>query len=198
MTIHTHSDYASMVDGRTGAGASVSKNFNKKYNLERPIIGSSAAMRSMLSRVESVAPYKADVLISGQTGTGKELVARAIHCCSNASGAFVTVDCTRLYDDTSTISELDGHKRGAYSGAYEDRVGLVKEARNGVLFLDEIGELSSTVQMQLLRLIQEREIKPLGSNKREKVDFRIVAATNRNLKQMVAQGTFQCGFILSS
>ncbi len=155
------------------------------------IVGRSPAMLAMLSRVETVAPTDATVLILGETGTGKELVARAIHARSPRRGRpLVKVNCAALSAGL-VESELFGHVKGAFTGALTDRVGRFELADGGTIFLDEIGELSMETQVKLLRVMQEREFEPVGSSKTRTVDTRVIAATNRNLEQAVAEGKFR-------
>ena len=138
-----------------------------------------------------VAPHEMSILITGESGTGKELLARAVHYASRrADGAFVVENCGAL-PDTLLESELFGHKRGAYTGAFEDRVGLFQQADGGTIFLDEIGETSPAFQVKLLRALQEGEIRPLGSPRPVSVDVRVIAATNRDLEADVRSGRFR-------
>jgi formate hydrogenlyase transcriptional activator len=145
----------------------------------------------VLSEVGRVAPTDSTVLILGETGTGKELIARAIHKQSNrARRAFIRVNCATI--PASLISsELFGHEKGAFTGAFQRRLGRFEAADGGTIFLDEIGELPAETQVSLLRVLQEREIERLGSNQPIAIDVRILAATNRNLKAAVAAGTFR-------
>jgi DNA-binding NtrC family response regulator len=155
------------------------------------IVGSSEAMREVLETVLQVAPSRASVLISGESGTGKELVAAAIHQHSTrASGPFVKLHCAALAE-TILESELFGHERGAFTGAVARRDGRFQQADRGTLFLDEIGEISPAIQVKLLRFLQEHELERVGGNQTIKVDVRVVAATNRDLKQLVANGKFR-------
>jgi DNA-binding NtrC family response regulator len=155
------------------------------------VICSSPPMRKVMRLIAKVAPANSTVLISGETGTGKELIARAIHYNSpRKDDPFVVADCAAL-TESLLESELFGHVRGAFTGAVKDRKGLVEAARGGTLFLDEISTISSQVQGSLLRLIQEREIRPVGSDKPVAVDVRLIAATNRDLKEMVDEGSFR-------
>jgi transcriptional regulator with GAF, ATPase, and Fis domain len=141
--------------------------------------------------VARVAPTNSTVLITGETGTGKDVIARAIHYNSaRADGPFVVADCASLAESLLE-SELFGHVRGSFTGAVKDRKGLAETARGGTLFLDEIATISPQVQGSLLRLLQEREIRPVGSDKPVTVDVRVVAATNRNLQELVDAGTFR-------
>jgi formate hydrogenlyase transcriptional activator len=155
------------------------------------IVGSSQKLLRVLSDVGRVAPTDSTVLILGETGTGKELIARAIHKQSNrARRAFIRVNCATI--PASLISsELFGHEKGAFTGAFQRRLGRFEAADGGTIFLDEIGELPAETQVSLLRVLQEREIERLGSNQPIAIDVRILAATNRNLKAAVADGTFR-------
>lgn len=154
------------------------------------VVGRSPAMLHLLARVRRVAPNYSTALIGGETGSGKELIARALHNWSGVPGAFVTCNCASIVE-TLFESELFGHKRGAFTGATEDRPGLALAARNGTLFLDEIGEMPLPLQAKLLRLLQNREVRPLGDTSSVKVELRIVAASNRDLRRQVAEGTFR-------
>ena len=155
------------------------------------IIGQSRALRHVLQEVESVAPTDSVVLINGETGTGKELVARAIHDLSaRRERTLVKLNCAAI--PTGLLeSELFGHERGAFTGAVIQRVGRFEVAHKGTLFLDEIGDIPLELQPKLLRVLQEGEFERLGSSRTVKVDVRVVAATNRDLRQMVAEGTFR-------
>ena len=140
---------------------------------------------------QRVAPHEMAILITGESGTGKELLARAIHYASaREKGPFVVENCGAL-PDTLLEAELFGHKRGAYTGAFEDRIGLFQQADGGTIFLDEIGETSPAFQVKLLRVLQEREIRPLGSPRPVAVDVRVIAATNRDLESDVRSGRFR-------
>jgi PAS domain S-box-containing protein len=155
------------------------------------IVGTSPALQTVLSRISKVAPTNSTVLITGETGTGKELVARAIHRRSNrASRAFVSVNCAAIPRDL-IASELFGHEKGAFTGAMQRRVGRFELAEGGTIFLDEVGELSPDTQVALLRVLQEREFERVGGRQPIHVDVRVIAATNRDLKAAVANGTFR-------
>lgn len=156
-----------------------------------PLLGSSAALTTVIETIERVAPTDLGVLITGESGTGKEVVARALHSSSRrASRSFVPVDCGAIPPNL-VESELFGHERGAFTGAESERRGLVEEADGGTFFLDEIGDLDATAQTRLLRLLQEGEFRRVGSNRLRKVDLRVVAATNRPLEDAVAAGRFR-------
>jgi two-component system response regulator HydG len=155
------------------------------------VIGSSPRIREIFQLLEMVAPSDATVLLLGETGTGKELVAQAIHRNSRrAAGPFVVVNCATL-PETLLESELFGHERGAFTGAAIRKDGRFLLAHHGTLFLDEIAELSLSIQAKILRVLQAREFEPLGSNRVQKVDVRIIAATNRELEKMVREGRFR-------
>jgi formate hydrogenlyase transcriptional activator len=155
------------------------------------IIGNSSALGAVLEQVEYVAPTDSTVLIGGETGTGKELIARAIHNSSSRRGrAFVKLNCAAIPLDLLE-SELFGHERGAFTGAIAQKIGRFELADKGTLFLDEVGDIPPPLQPKLLRVLQEQEFERLGSNRTHKVDVRLVAATNRNLAEMVKQGEFR-------
>jgi DNA-binding NtrC family response regulator len=155
------------------------------------LIGTSPAMLPVRQFVERIGPTEGRVLITGETGTGKEVVARAIYTQSQrADMPFVPVNCGAL-TQTLAESELFGHKRGSFSGAEKDRKGLFEVANGGTLFLDELGELDKNIQVKLLRFLEAGEIRPVGSNEPIIADVRVISATNRDLRQMVAEGTFR-------
>lgn len=159
--------------------------------LNTGMIGSSPSMIEIYKTISRVAPTDALVLIEGETGTGKELIAQEIHKNSpRFSRPFVPVDCASLAPSLIE-SELFGAMKGAYTGSHQDRVGVFEAASGGTVFLDEIGEVDLNFQLKLLRFLQEKEIRPLGSNRPRKVDVRIVAATNKNLPKMVEDGRFR-------
>lgn len=163
---------------------------DRKYGLEN-IVGNAPKMQEVFEMIRQVAASKATVLIQGESGTGKELVAQAIHRLSPRSrGPFVAVHCAAL---TSTLleSELFGHEKGAFTGAAERRRGRFERADGGTLFLDEIGEIDQNVQVKILRVLEQRSFERVGGQQTVEVDVRLIAATNRDLKQMVAAGTFR-------
>jgi PAS domain S-box-containing protein len=162
-----------------------------KTSMFEEIVGSSRALTAVLSRVSKVASSDSTVLITGETGTGKELVARAIHRRSRrASRAFVAVNCAAIPRDL-IASELFGHEKGAFTGALQRRLGRFELADGGTIFLDEVGELASDTQVALLRVLQEHEFERVGGRERIQVDVRVIAATNRDLPAAVADGTFR-------
>jgi len=162
-----------------------------KASMFEEIVGASPALTAVLSRVSKVATSDSTVLITGETGTGKELVARAIHRRSRrASRAFVAVNCAAIPRDL-IVSELFGHEKGAFTGAVQRRLGRFELADGGTIFLDEVGELSSDTQVALLRVLQEREFERVGGRDRIRVDVRVIAATNRDLSAAVADGEFR-------
>jgi DNA-binding NtrC family response regulator len=153
--------------------------------------GQSLGMREIFALLERVAPTDATVLIEGESGTGKELIAEAVHNNSpRKNGPFIVLDCSAIARDLIE-SELFGHMKGAFTGASGTRKGAFEAARGGTLFLDELGELATDLQPKLLRALEKREIKPVGSNDTIKTDVRIVAATNRNLQHEVREGHFR-------
>jgi DNA-binding NtrC family response regulator len=163
----------------------------KKPGIFERIIGDSAPMQRLFEMVERVAPMRTSVLITGDTGTGKELVARAVHDLSSRSRApFIPVNCSALPENLLE-SELFGHVKGSFTGAFTNKRGLIEEASGGTLFLDEIATMSLPIQVKLLRVLQERQIKRIGGNQLMSVDFRLVAATNVDLAEEVAAGRFR-------
>ncbi len=155
------------------------------------MIGSCAAMQEVFTRIRKLAPLATTVLIRGESGTGKELVARALHEQSTrANGPLISVNCAAI-PESLIESELFGHEKGSFTGAQANRKGLVEAADGGTLFLDEIGELPQEAQARLLRLLQEKEVRRIGSTQSKRVDVRLVAATHRNLKQMASEGRFR-------
>jgi two-component system, NtrC family, response regulator len=168
---------------------------NRKQNVvalkREDILGNSPKLKACLNQLAQAAGGDASILITGETGTGKELFARAIHQNSpRAAGSFVTVDCAAL-PETLAESLLFGHEKGAFTGAEKPQEGLVRQAHGGTLFLDEVGELPLLLQKTFLRVLQEHRFRPLGSNREVESDFRLVAATNRNLEEMVERHEFR-------
>ncbi|GIU73616.1 MAG: DNA-binding response regulator [Bryobacteraceae bacterium] len=174
-----------------GAAAADDEELEPEEPLPTEMIGSSPKMVEIYKTISRVAPTDALVLVEGETGTGKELIAHMIHRNSpRAQMPFVPVDCASLAPSLIE-SELFGAIRGAYTGADRDRTGVFEAANGGTVFLDEIGEIDLNFQLKLLRFLQEKEIRPLGSSKPKKVDVRVIAATNRNLRKMVEEGKFR-------
>jgi len=155
------------------------------------LIGNSSALEAVLEQVERVAPMDSTVLIQGETGTGKELIARAIHNISSRCGRpFLKLNCAAIPLDLLE-SELFGHERGAFTGAIAQRIGRFELADKGTLFLDEVGDIPLALQPKLLRVLQEQEFERLGGTRTHQVDVRLVAATNRDLTEMVKRGEFR-------
>jgi len=153
------------------------------------IVGQSPPIRQIRRQIEKLEGSRAPVLLLGESGTGKEVVARALHT-TGGRGNFVPIDCGSLIGPLME-SELFGHVKGAFTGAAESKKGLIELANGGTAFFDEIGDLPIELQVKLLRLLQEREYRPVGSLQRQKVDIRIIAATHRNLKREVEHGNFR-------
>ena len=175
-------DHATVTNA--GAADQVERTFER-------IIGKSAALESVLDQVEQVAPTDSTVLIEGETGTGKELIAHAIHNASQRCGhAFIKLNCAAIPLDLLE-SELFGHEKGAFTGAIAQKIGRFEMADGGTLLLDEVGDIPPALQPKLLRVLQEQEFERLGSGRTHKVDVRLVAATNRDLVKMVARGQFR-------
>src|SRR5436190_13040133 len=169
---------------------SLRQQLDTKYGLEN-IIGQSPVMVEIFDLVRQVAPSQTTVLVTGESGTGKELIARAVHGLSPRSRLpLVIVHCAAL-PATLLESELFGHEKGAFTGAHERRIGRVEQAQGGTLFLDEIGEIDPTIQIKLLRFLGERTFERVGSSKTLVADVRLIAATNKNLEEMVRQGKFR-------
>ncbi|MDW3060086.1 sigma-54 factor interaction domain-containing protein, partial [Vibrio sp. 1978] len=154
------------------------------------IIGGSEKTRQLKQLITQFAPSRASVLVEGESGTGKELVARGIHQASGRTGPFVPINCGAIAPELLE-SELFGHTSGAFTGAKKSREGLFRVANGGTLFLDEIGEMPLSMQASLLRVLEQRTIRPVGSEREISIDVRIVAATNRNLQEEVNQGNFR-------
>ena len=166
------------------------KELQGKYSLDN-VIGRSKRMQEVFAEVHQAAPGKSTVLLRGESGTGKEVIARSIHYLSLRKDApFIKVNCAAL-SETLLESELFGHEKGSFTGATQERKGRFEMANGGTLFLDELGEISQSFQTKLLRVLQEREFERVGGNKSIKVDVRLIAATNRNLEEDVAKGTFR-------
>lgn len=163
----------------------------KERHSFKNIIGKSPLMQEVFNLIVTVSKSNSNILITGESGTGKELVAKAIHYESlRSNGPFIPIDCASLPEELLE-SELFGYERGAFTGAYEQKIGQIELANNGTLFLDEIGELPINIQKKFLRFLQEREILRVGGKKRIKVDIRIIAATNRDLEAEIKKGTFR-------
>ena len=177
-------DRATVTNAGSGRAEQVERTFER-------IIGNSAALESVLDQVEQVAPTDSTVLIEGETGTGKELIAHAVHNASQRCGrAFIKLNCAAIPLDLLE-SELFGHEKGAFTGAIAQKIGRFEMADKGTLFLDEVGDIPPALQPKLLRVLQEQEFERLGSGRTHKVDVRLVAATNRNLGKMIARGQFR-------
>jgi DNA-binding NtrC family response regulator len=169
---------------------SLHQQLDSKFRMET-VVGQSAAMREVLEDVKQVALSAATVLLQGESGTGKELIAKVIHqLSSRARQPLVTVHCAAL-TPTLLESELFGHEKGAFTGAHERRIGRFEQAQGGTLFLDEIGEIDASIQVKLLRFLGERTYERVGSNRTLSADVRVIAATNKNLEEMVKAGTFR-------
>ncbi|MGK5088977.1 sigma-54 dependent transcriptional regulator [Bdellovibrionota bacterium FG-2] len=168
----------------------LSSQLGSRYSYDQ-MIGKSKPMQAVYGMLDKIKNSESTVLVQGENGTGKELIARAIHFNSPRRGAqFVTVNCS-AFNENLLDSELFGHVKGAFTGAIRDKKGLFEAADRGTLFLDEIGDMSPTMQVKLLRVIQEGTLTPVGGTEQRKVDVRVVAATNKNLKDMIEDGTFR-------
>jgi len=177
-------------DGRRRDLVSLAEQSDRE-DWERMLVGSGRQMRQLQHIIRLIAGRRATVLITGETGTGKELGARALHMAGNRrSGPWVAVNCSAL-PETLLESELFGHVRGAFTGAFQNRIGRFEQAQGGTIFLDEIGELPMDLQTKLLRVLQEREVQRLGSSDIVKVDIRVVAATNCDLQRRIEAGRFR-------
>jgi DNA-binding NtrC family response regulator len=169
---------------------SLHQQLDAKFGLQN-LVGESSAMKEVFEVVQQVAPTRATVLLLGESGTGKEMVAKVIHQLSpRAQQPMVTVHCAALAP-TLLESELFGHEKGAFTGAYERRIGRFEQAQGGTLFLDEIGEIDASIQIKLLRFLGERTFERVGSNKTLSADLRLIAATNKNLDEQVKSGVFR-------
>lgn len=172
------------------------ENLNLQRRIKRKdpfenLVGSSPAMQRVYQTIQMIAKTDVTVLITGESGTGKDLAARAIHTLSNrCDQPYVTVNCPTLPENILE-SELFGYKKGAFTDASSDKIGLFEEARDGTIYLDEIGDITSAIQTKLLRVLQEKEIKPLGQTKSIKVDVRVIASTNRDLREKIRQQEFR-------
>ena len=164
---------------------------NDTFDISKALIGESPVMQKILKLIEKAASTQINVSITGETGTGKEVVAKAIHCASTRNkGPYVAINVAAIPSELLE-SELFGHEKGAFTGAMAKRIGKFEEANKGTLFLDEIGELDMSLQAKLLRVLQEREVVRLGTNTAQKIDVRIVVATHKNLANEVKKGTFR-------
>jgi formate hydrogenlyase transcriptional activator len=175
------------------AGIEISRTIDQASYERRfeQVIGNSPALEAVLEQVERVAPTGSTVLIQGETGTGKELIARAVHNISSRCGhAFVKLNCAAIPLDLLE-SELFGHEKGAFTGAIAQKIGRFELADRGTLFLDEVGDIPASLQPKLLRVLQEQEFERLGSTRTHQADVRLVAATNRDLTDMVSRGQFR-------
>jgi transcriptional regulator with GAF, ATPase, and Fis domain len=176
---------------RNSRGGSLPSTIGGRYFHRYGIVGDSRALADVIKRIELVSATRSTVLITGETGTGKELVARAVHNCSaQRELPFIKVNCAAI-PETLLESELFGHVKGAFTDATATKKGKFSLANGGSIFLDEIGTLNTGLQAKLLRVLQEHEIEPLGSERTEHVDVRVIAATNRDLRQLVDEGRFQ-------
>jgi two-component system response regulator GlrR len=162
-----------------------------KEIINTDIIAESKQMKSIIQQVNRIAPFDINVLITGESGTGKEVLSKYIHKNSKRKNKpFIAINCGAIPHDLLE-SELFGYSKGAFTGAYSDKKGIIEEANGGTLFLDEIGELPLDLQVKLLRVLQENEIKPIGSNKPKKINVRFIAATNKNLERLIKEGKFR-------
>ncbi|MDD2789032.1 MAG: sigma 54-interacting transcriptional regulator [Sulfurimonas sp.] len=189
-TLATQNRFAKEKENLTELKTYYKEEVLSEYKFES-IIGRSTKMQQIFSILETVSPSKATILVRGETGTGKELIATAVHNLSNRKNApYIKLNCAAI-SETLLESELFGHEKGAFTDAKEMRKGRFELADGGTLFLDEIGDISSSLQVKLLRILQEQEFERVGGTKTIKTDVRLVAATNRNLEEMVAKGEFR-------
>ncbi|OHD93993.1 MAG: nif-specific transcriptional activator NifA [Sulfurimonas sp. GWF2_37_8] len=189
-TLATQRKFANEKENLTQLKTYYKEEVLSEYKFEN-IIGRSTKMQQIFSILETVSPSKATILVRGETGTGKELIATAVHNLSNRQNApYIKLNCAAI-SETLLESELFGHEKGAFTDAKEMRKGRFELADGGTLFLDEIGDISSSLQVKLLRILQEQEFERVGGTKTIKTDVRLVAATNRNLEEMVAKGEFR-------
>ncbi|MGH9885085.1 MAG: sigma-54 interaction domain-containing protein, partial [bacterium] len=185
-----HEEVRRLRDQLAAENVYLREEIRSEHNFDE-IVGNSPALLAVLRQIDQVAPTDSTVLIAGETGTGKELIARAIHDRSGRKGRpLVKVNCGAISAGL-VESELFGHMKGSFTGALANRDGRFKVADGGTIFLDEVGELPLDTQVKLLRVLQEQEFEPIGSNKSVKVDVRIIAATNRDLRAAVAEGAFR-------
>ncbi len=191
-----HEEIKQVVRNALAQKALVRQNIHLRQLIERQcdfgtIIGESAAIRDTIAYVKKISPAKSNVLLLGETGTGKELVARAIHASSNrAQEPFMPINCSAIPDNLLE-SELFGHTKGSFTGATAAKKGLFEEASRGTVFLDEIGDLSLVLQAKFLRVLEDQEIRPVGGVKSVKIDLRFITATNRDIEQEVKSGRFR-------
>lgn len=170
--------------------AELERKVKARFDFSR-IVGRSKAMQHVINIVSSVAPKNVNILLTGETGTGKEMIAHAVHYNSSRAGhPFITVNCA-AYNEGVLESELFGHEKGAFTGAITKRVGRFEVANGGTIFLDEIGDVALSTQIKLLRVLQEREFERVGGNETIKVDVRVIAATNQNLQRLMESGRFR-------
>ncbi len=187
-----------MEDGRRAAEVGGCVNTETGAVSVRRFVGTSHAFQSILETIDIVAHRESSIIITGETGTGKEMVARQIHSkSSHADKVFVPVDCTALSGHIFE-SQLFGHTKGSFTGAINDTLGFFRAANGGTIFLDEIGEIEVELQAKLLRVLQESSVTPVGSTKPFPINVRVICATNRDLKQMVREGTFRADLYFGS
>jgi two-component system response regulator HupR/HoxA len=183
-TFHTE------ISKREARISALSNQLENRYSYNQ-MIGKSKPMQELYAMLDKVSSSEATVLIQGDNGTGKELIARSVHFSSpRKSSAFVTVNCS-AFNENLLDSELFGHVKGSFTGAIKDKKGLFESAHNGTLFLDEVGDMTLTMQVKLLRILQQGTLIPVGGTEEKKVDVRVIAATNRDLKAMIDEGTFR-------